>query len=167
MLGVLDREARAARERGEATLWLAFYHARAGREADLEVQETEKKSVAEEAQLEGAEAIGLLEELGDSGYIRLQLDQYGFDADVGMVGVTFLDKGRAAIEQIPDPNQKLLQALDTIAEAIEELQDVDPDEKEEALEGARKVRGFLGDLPAGVTVEVLSRIATLLGAPGG
>ncbi len=166
LLRALDRQLKAARERGQRTLWLGFYNQRHGREARLEVQD-DRTSVAEEAQLSGAEAIGLLEELGASGYVRLELDRYGFDADAGMVGVTFLDRGRTAIEQLPDPHQKLLQALDAITEAIEELEDVDPEEREEALEGAKRIRGFLADLPAGITVEVLSRIATVLGAPGG
>lgn len=97
LLRVLDRELRAARERGEGSLWLEFYNAVSGLEASLEVQKSET-NVADEAQLGGAEAIGLLKELNASGYIRLQLDRHGFNADAGTVEVTFLDKGRVAIK---------------------------------------------------------------------
>jgi hypothetical protein len=156
MLKVLYREAQDAQSRGEEKLWLDFVHGRdkpqltiSGTEADL----------AQEVGLEGAEAIRLLEELGENEYISLDLDRYGFSADVGLVGVAFLDKGITAISELPDPKEELLSSLDVIGAAIEGLQDVPPDKKNLGRKAVGELKTFAHAISPAAAREVTKAIA--------
>ena len=164
MLHLLSDALNEAREMYGEQLRLAFYNR--GPESRLLVYRTDQ-DVAGGLELSGAEAISMLNELGDDGYLRLDYGKLGPNVGVGIVTVRFLEKGRAAIKQLPDPNKELLEVLDALVAAIEGLEDVDPADKEQAIDGANRLRKFLDNLPPGIAVEVLSRLATVLGAPGG
>jgi hypothetical protein len=166
MLRLLHSLREEAGARGEAThgkLWLAYYPDSA-RLTEFETS----LDIATQLGIRADEAYGRMRDLARDGCVSLSFDSAGPDSG-GMVGVSFTEKGRAAIQNLSDPQAELLAALDAIAAAIEalQLQDVDPTEKDGALEAANRLRRFFDDMPAGIAVEVLSRLATVLGVPGG
>lgn len=118
--------------------------------------------MASASELEGAEAIGLLEELGNAGYISLKLEQFGFNADAGLVGVTLLYKGRAVIGQRLDPNEELLEILEAIAAAIEGLEDVDAEQKGKAQKALEKLKTFGRGISATAAVKIIEMVAHAL-----
>ena len=150
---------------GEEALMLSF--STGGREESRLVVYTTKQDIAAALNLSGSEAVGLLKELGRDGYLHLDYGERGRNASAGIVNASFRERGYAAIEQLPDPHQQLLTALDEIVAAIDSLPDADPTDREKAKEGVRRVRGFLNQLPAGVADEVVSRLANIFGVPGG
>jgi MoxR-like ATPase len=154
----LLRDARAEVQQrfGETTLDLRYI---SGEWAKLEVNRTDQ-DLAKDLGISAAEAIGLLREL-DGHEIDLRWDHGAEVAGAGIVTlVRITPEGRAAIGDVPDPNAKLLAALDELAEAIAEAQDVDPDDKQEAKEATSRLRRVLYRLGPDITVEVFSRIAT-------
>ena len=94
MLELLNQLLEEARAQHEDMLWLAFYRRNGGDRSRLEVQETEF-DVADALNFTGAEAIGILRDLGNDGYVRLQLDAYGFAAGAGLVGVILPNGSRS------------------------------------------------------------------------
>src|SRR5215207_8782939 len=168
MLKLLHRLREEAGERGEARygkLWLEYSPSEPPAPARLDEYET-RLDIAGELGITPDEAYGRMRDLAQDGYLSLSVDSEGPDAG-GMVGVSFMEKGRAAIQNLPDPQAELLAALDAIATAIEALQDIDPTDQEEALEATSRLRRFFDGLPPDIAVEVLSRLATVLGVPGG
>ena len=69
-------------------------------EAQLLVYRTEQ-DVAGDLNLSGAEAVGLLNELGGDGYLHLDYGKHSPNASWGLVNVRFQEKGRSAIEELP------------------------------------------------------------------
>jgi hypothetical protein len=60
-----------------------------------------EQDVAGDLNLSGAEAVGLLNELGGDGYLHLDYGKHGPNASWGFVNVRFREKGRATIEELP------------------------------------------------------------------
>ena len=158
MLKVLHREAQDAQSRGEEKLWLDFAYG--SDKPQLTISGT-GADVAKEVGLEGAEAIGLLEELDENEYISLDLDKYGFSADVGLVGVAFLDKGITAISELPDPKEELLSSLDVLSAAIERLQDVPPDKKNLGRKAVEELKTFAYTISPAAAREITRAIAAV------
>jgi hypothetical protein len=160
MLKLLNRLLDEARVRDEDALWLEFYRHHA---PWLRVSGG-GANVAQDLGVGGAEAIGLLRDLGGDGLLRLETDEHGFGADAGLVGVTLTQRGLEAIRSLPDPREDLLRRLDAIAGAIEGLQDVGPEEKRPALDAVEEIKTFVRGLPPGIAVEAGSRLlGSLLG----
>lgn len=160
MLKLLNRLLEEARVQGDDTLWLEFYRRHNPR---LRVSKR-GTNVAEELGMGGTEAIGLLRDLGGDGLLRLQTDEHGFGAEAGIVGVALTQEGLEAIRSLPDPREDLLRRLDAIAEAIEGLQDVGPEEKRPAVDAVEELKTFVRGLPPGIAVEAGSRmLGSLLG----
>jgi hypothetical protein len=101
MLELLDRLLKEARARDEDVLWLEFYRGSGGGDPSrLRVHES-SFDIVEALGVSGAEANGMLRDLGDDGYLRLRLDRYGLDAGAGLAGVTLTQKGFEAIRNPP------------------------------------------------------------------
>lgn len=145
MLKLLNRLLEEARAQGDDTLWLEFY---CHHNPQLRVSGT-GTNVAKELGIGGTEAIGLLRDLGGDRLPRLQTDEYGFGAGAGIAGVTLTQRGLEAIRSLPDPREDLLRRLDAIAEAIEGLQDVTPEEKRSAVVAVQELKTFVRGLPPG------------------
>jgi hypothetical protein len=154
----------ARQTHGEQRLMVNFYDGEP--ESSLKVVQP-KRDIAAELNLDGTEALGLFHDLSDHGYIDSDYGRMGRNRGVGRVSVTIRKEGRILIDQLPDPHTKLSEALEEILAAIEGLQGVDPAEQEQAAQGARQLRDFVKQLPAGAAVEVVSRLATVFGVPGG
>lgn len=108
MLRLLSQQLDEARkQRGEYKLDLAFYHRPRVR---LQVQET-GQDIAGDLKLSGAEAFGLLNELGDDGALRLRYGQHGPNAGAGIVEVTLTEKGRAEMNRPIPASQEELWAI--------------------------------------------------------
>src|SRR5918998_675599 len=75
-------------------------------EAQLLVRRTEQ-DVAGDLKLSGAEAVGLLNELGGDGYLHLDYGKHGPNASWGYVNVRLREKGRAAIDELPSSAEEL------------------------------------------------------------
>ncbi len=63
------------------------------------------------------------------------------------------EKGLRAIQELPDPNDALMQRLDTIAEAIRELPNVPAKEKRPAIDAVEELKTSARGLPPGLTIE--------------
>lgn len=147
------------REHGDPQLMLWFRRGSSlTGEAELAIYQT-RQDVAEGLGLSGAEAIGLLRELGDDGYLRLDYGKYGPNASSGVVPVRFSEKGRAAIEQLPNPNQELVLRLDLIAAAIEGLQEIDPEEKTRAQQAVGELKTFGRNISPSAALEIIKAVA--------
>ncbi len=163
MLKLLHDLLQEALTKGEArhgSLWLAYYPSEGrDRPTRLEVY-SPKFDVAEALGISGDEAYGRLRDLQQDGYLRLTFDSGGPQSG-GLVGMSFTEKGRAAIRKLPDPHEVLLAALNELVAAFDRLVDVDPAEKEQAKEGAQRVEALLTKLPdreAGVASSRLGRV---------
>ena len=97
----------------------------------------------------------MLNELGGDGYLHLDHGRLGPNASSGFVNVRFQDKGRATIEQLPDPNQELVMRLDRIAAVIEGLQDIDPEEKTRAQQAVGELKTFGRNVSPAAAMEVV------------
>jgi hypothetical protein len=164
MVKLLSDELDEARQSDDPRLLVSFEDR--GPDSRLEITGG-GRDVAGELGINGGEALGLFHELADSGYIDANYGKMGRNMGAGRVPVTIPEKGRIFIDQIPDPNARLYEALDELIATIEGTEYVDDDERTEAVEKARFLRDFVNQLPAGVTVEIASRLATELGVPGG
>lgn len=124
-------------------------------------------NISEQLGLNGIQAFTLLERLVRDGYVNAELERPPLTYMGKAVVYGLTGQGLSVIGRLPEPNAKLLEALDAIVAAIEEHQDVDPASKTQAKDATDRLKRFLGDLPSGIAVEVLSRLATVLGVPGG
>ncbi len=93
---------------GEQRLRLEFYNR--GPESQLLVIET-KQDVAGDLGLSGAEAIGILRELGDDGYLRLDYGKLGPNSGAGIVAVHITGSGRAEMNRAMPASQEELWAI--------------------------------------------------------
>jgi predicted ArsR family transcriptional regulator len=164
MVKLLNDELDEARQSDDSRLLVSFEDR--GPDSRLEISGG-GRDVAGELGINGAEALGLFHELADSGYIDANYGKMGRNMGAGRVVVTIPEKGRIFIDQMPDPNARLYEALDELIAALEGAEYVDDDERSEAVEKARWLRDFANQLPASAAVDIASRIATVLGVPGG
>lgn len=105
MLRLLSRALDEARKQhGAYRLDVAFYNR--GAQSRLEIQST-GQDIAEDLGLSGAEAFGLLSELGDDRYLRLGYNEFGPNAGAGIVEVSLTENGRTAIEELPSSTEEL------------------------------------------------------------
>jgi hypothetical protein len=109
MLHLLSNALREVQTKhGEQQLRLAFYNL--GSDSRLEVTET-SQNVAGDLEISGAEAIGLLNELGEDGYLRLNYGSGGRYAGAGLVMIDITDKGRAEMQRAIPASQEELWAI--------------------------------------------------------
>jgi hypothetical protein len=137
-------------------LWLEYYPSEGGdRPTRLQAHDP-RLDIAEKLGISGDEAYGRLTDLNEDGYLRLGTGEY-------MFGVSFTEKGQAAIRKLPDPHKLLLAALNELVAAFDGLDNVDPIEREEAKEGAKRVEALLTKLPDRDAGTASSRLANILG----
>lgn len=122
-----------------------------------------KVDVAQELGISGAETIDLLRNLETEECIHLDYTSNGPYVDAGEVTVDFTEKGRAAVGVLPEPNGTLLEKLDAIAEAINDLQGVRSDEKKSAIEAVEELKLFVRVLPSESAIELLGKLPSVLG----
>jgi predicted ArsR family transcriptional regulator len=166
MLELLQREIEAAQERQQSQLEMSVRLAPSP--TDLRVRGT-RANVSEQLGLSGIQAFTLLERLERDGYVNARIERPPLTYMGRAVVYSLTGPGLSLIGRLPEPNAQLLEALDVLAEAIEGLQDVDvdPASKAQAKDAANSLKRIFRDVPSGIVVDVLSRIATVLGIPGG
>ena len=143
-------------------LWLEYYPSQ-GRDHPTRLRVHDPRlDIAEELSIRGDEAYGRLIDLYEDGYLRLGSGQHSLETG-GMFGVSFTEKGQAAIRKLPDPHELLLAALNELVAAFDGLKDIDPVEKEQAIEGAHRVEALLTKLPDRDAGVASSRLANLVG----
>ncbi len=180
MLELLHQLLAEARKRGEPGLALEFYNP-PPREDYLESYEVlppydepprltvfgTRVDVARQMGLDAAEALCLLKDLEAEGYVYLDYGPRGPYIDAGEAIVSFTEKGHVAIEALSNPNEALLEKLDAVAQAIRNLRDVDPHERESAVEAVEKLKRFVGALPSESNAELLRRLPSVFGLGDG
>ena len=131
----------------------------------LTVFET-KVDVARELGIDCEEAIGLLRDLEDEECLRLNTGGRGPYLDAGEIIITLTEKGRSAVGVLPDPNGAWIEKIDTMAEAIGDLQSVRPEEKESVLKAMEELKRFVHSLPPESQIELFGRLPNTLGLGG-
>jgi hypothetical protein len=162
MLRFLSQAEKEVREQYQEVsyLYLSFFQNEGP--AELQIAET-RQSVADTLGFSGGEAISILSELSADDYIDLI---YGSDrpsSNAGTVQVLLRQKGRAAIMEVPDPNAELMRRLEDIAAAIDDLEGVDPEEKERAQGAVRELQTFGRGLAPAATIEFLKLLLAYWG----
>jgi hypothetical protein len=71
---------------------------------------------------------------------------------------------RGLIQELPDPNRALLDRLDAMTVAIQELRDVPPEEKEAAEKALEELKDFVRKVTPAAAVQFLAELFT---RPGG
>ncbi len=176
LLEFLYRALDESRNRMEPGLVLEFYNPPAHEEA-LEAYNTlpsydtpprltvfaTKVDVARELGISGTEAIVLLKDLETDGCLRLDYASSGPFVDAGEVTVSFTEKGLTAIGVLPDPQKTLLEKLDAIEGAVNDLRGVSPDEQKSAIDAVEELKNFVRTLPPESAVELLGKLPSVLG----
>ena len=176
ILEFLYRALDESRNRAESGLVLEFYNPPAHEEAlesynvlpsydtspRLTVFAT-KVDVARELGISATEAIVLLKDLETDGCLQLDYAGSGPFVDAGEVTIGFTQKGLTAIGVLPDPQKTLFEKLDAIEGAVNDLQDVSPDEKKSAIDAVEKLKNFVRTLPPESAVELLGKLPSVLG----
>jgi hypothetical protein len=113
LLRLLDKAQDRGRTHGESQLRLEFYNSRA--DSRLLVSKTvgsePQQNIAHDLGLRGTEAIGLLNDLGDDGYLRLDYGLGGAHAGAGLIMVRITEKGRAEMNKAIPASQEELWAI--------------------------------------------------------
>jgi hypothetical protein len=73
-------------------------------------------------------------------------------------------QGLQLIQELPDPNRALLDRLDAMTVAIQELRDVPPEEKEAAEKALEELKDFVRKVTPAAAVQFLAELFT---RPGG
>jgi hypothetical protein len=176
MLEFLYRALDESRNRREPGLVLEFYNPPAHEEAlesynALPSYDTSprltvfamKVDIARELGISGTEAIVLLKDLETDGCLQLDYVSSGPFVDAGEVTVSFTEKGLTAIGVLPDPQKTLLEKLDAIEVAVNDLQGVSPDEQKSAIDAVEELKNFVRTLPPESAVELLGKLPSVLG----
>jgi hypothetical protein len=176
MLEFLYRALDESRNRREPGLVLEFYNPPAHEEAlesynALPSYDTSprltvfamKVDIARELGISGTEAIVLLKDLETDGCLQLDYVSSGPFVDAGEVTVSFTEKGLTAIGVLPDPQKTLLEKLDAIEVAVNDLQSVSPDEQKSAIDAVEELKNFVRTLPPESAVELLGKLPSVLG----
>lgn len=103
-----------------------------------------------------AQVLNLFTTLVNEGYIDAEVKgsykggpPWVFASVRGLTG-----KGLRAIQELPDPNDALIQRLDAIAEAVRELHNVPDEEKKPAIDAVEELKTFARGLPPGLAIEL-------------
>lgn len=119
--------------------------------------------VAKELDIDNAEAIALLKDLESEEWLQLDYASNGPFIDAGEVAVNLTEKGWAAIGILLAPKEILLEKLDTMAEAIGDLQGIPPDEQWSAIGALEELKRFVGALEPESAVELIGKLPCVLG----
>ncbi|MEJ7816992.1 MAG: hypothetical protein WKF53_17615 [Rubrobacter sp.] len=102
-----------------------------------------------------AQVLSLFTTLVNEGYIDAEVKgssksgpPWVFASVRGLTG-----KGLRAIQELPDPNDALMQRLDALAEAVRELRNVPDEEKKPAIDAVEELKTFARGLPPGLAIE--------------
>jgi hypothetical protein len=76
-------------------------------------------------------------------------------------------QGKEMIQELPEPNQALLDRLDEMAAAIRGLQNVSEEEKDAAEKALERLRDFAEKLAPPATVQILAALLKLFGPERG
>lgn len=154
-------------EGGQATLWLDFHQEDSPSLgfSDEHIPGGQRINVGSELGVNGAQAIATLRALGTDGYVSLELDQYGFDAGAGGVGVIITESGLRELGQLPIPNPQidLEERLDAILEAIQARPDIPDQEKTRAETMQEEAKTFGRGFAPAVAVQMLRALAAQYG----
>jgi hypothetical protein len=122
-----------------------------------------KVDVARELGISGTEAITLLKDLETDECLQLDYASSGPYVDAGEVTVSFTEKGLTALGVLPDPQKTLLEKLEAIEGAVNDLQGVSPEEKKSAIDAVEELKSFVRTLPSESAVELLGKLPSVLG----
>ncbi len=64
---------------------------------------------------------------------------------------------------LPDPQKTLLEKLDAIEGAVDDLQGVSPDQTKSAIDAVEERKNFVRTLPPESAVELLGKLPSVLG----
>lgn len=111
----------------------------------------------------------LYKRLVRGGFVRQVNDEKKFVEIGGMLSYAWVedltDDGLRAIEVLPDPHERLAEALQAFAEAVQELPDVPQEEKDRAEGAAQELKTFARGLAPNAAIELVKVLAASMGAP--
>ncbi len=111
----------------------------------------------------------LYKRLVRGGYVRQVNGETGFLEIGGVLQYAWVedltDDGLRAIEVLPDPHERLAEALQAFAEAVQDLPDVSQEEKDRAQDAARELKTFARGLAPSAAMELVKILAASMGAP--
>ncbi len=111
----------------------------------------------------------LYKRLVRGGFVRQVNDEKEFVELGGVLSYAWVedltDDGLRAIDVLPDPHERLAEALQAFADAVQELPDVSQEEKDRAEGAAQELKTFARGLAPNAAIELAKVLAASMGAP--